>query len=58
METTNFHISTRQRSEKAHFEKLYDGMQGRYILLIQTITKTITKTIGQDNHSLQKISSK
>ena len=44
MKILNFHIFILQRSEKANFEKLQDGMmQGWYILLIK-ITKIIIKT--------------
>ena len=40
MEILNFHILIPQRCEKAHFEKLQDGMmQGRYILSIRITTK-------------------
>ena len=36
MEISNFHIFIPQRGEKAHFEKLQDGMQ--YILLYKIYT--------------------
>ena len=39
MEIPNFHIFIWYRCKKAHFEKLQDGMQGWYILLIKIITK-------------------
>ena len=55
MEIPNFHIFIPQRCEKAHFEKLQDGMHYilliKYTMLIKIITKTIIKTIGQNNPS-------
>ena len=62
MEIQNFHIFITQRCEKAHFEKLQDVMHYilliKYTLFIKIITKTIIKTIDQNNRSLYKISSK
>ena len=58
MEIPNFHIFIPQRCEKAHFEKLQDVMHYilliKYTLLIKIITKTIIKTIGQNNQAFKK----
>ena len=62
MEIPNFHIFIPQRCEKAHFEKVQDVMHYilliKYTLLIKITTETIIKTIGQNNGSFYKISSK
>ena len=53
MKIPNFHIFIPERCEKAHFEKLQDGMHYilliEYTMLLKIITKTIIKTIGQNN---------
>ena len=57
MEIPNFHIFIQQRCKKAHFEKIQDEMHYiiliKYTLLIKITTKTIIKTIGQNNQAFK-----